>query len=213
MKRITIEKLPSVQNEEQKRHLIRYVNFINSRPERKLKQKGYDTHHIYPKSMSIKNNIEDYNGDWNLIELTRREHFVAHMILYKCKYLEMIRAFYLMISMNKILKSRLMSRQYENIINENSKLVKNKVWLRTETHDVFVDKSEVDKYTNKGYYHGRIIREDHKYNGNPGEKNGMFGRKQTEDGLRRLSEFATMKTSSSTWMNNGVENKYPFTDE
>ena len=43
MKRITIEKLPSVQNEEQKRHLIRYVNFINSRPERKLKQKGYDT--------------------------------------------------------------------------------------------------------------------------------------------------------------------------
>ena len=96
MKRITIEKLPSVQNEEQKRHLIRYVNFINSRPERALKQRGFATHHIYPKSLAKKNNIENYDGDQNLIELTHREHYIAHMILCKCGFNEMVQAFWFM---------------------------------------------------------------------------------------------------------------------
>ena len=96
MERITIEKLPSVENEEQKRHLVRYVNFINSRPERDLKQKGFETHHVYPKSLAKKNNIKDYNDDWNLIELTPREHFIAHLILWKCGYKEMIYAYFLM---------------------------------------------------------------------------------------------------------------------
>ena len=82
MKRITIEQMPPAKNEEQKRHLVRYVNFINSRPERDLHQKGFHTHHIYPKSLAKKNNIDDFDGDWNLIELTSREHFIAHMILF-----------------------------------------------------------------------------------------------------------------------------------
>jgi len=54
MEKITINQMPKVQNEEQRQHLIRYVNFINSRPERKLKQKGFETHHIYPKSIAEK---------------------------------------------------------------------------------------------------------------------------------------------------------------
>lgn len=70
---------PKVSLENQK-HLNRYIQFISSSPNRKLKQKGFHTHHIYPRSIAIKNNIEDYNGDWNLIELTPREHFIAHMI-------------------------------------------------------------------------------------------------------------------------------------
>jgi len=213
MKRITIEKLPSVQNEEQKRHLARYVNFINSRPERKLHQKGFHTHHVYPKSIAKKNNIEDYNGDWNLIELTPREHFIVHMILsYSYNVYSMVYCFRLMVGCGKY-KQKLTSRQYESLKLRESKLIQNKVWLRTDINNVFVDKSGVNKYINKGYYPGRIIREDRKYNGSPGKKNGMFGRKQTEDGRKRLSEFAKIKTLNSTWINNGFENKYPYSDE
>jgi hypothetical protein len=53
-KRISVEQMPPVKNEEQKRHLIRYVNFVNTRPERDLHQKGFHTHHIYPKSLAKK---------------------------------------------------------------------------------------------------------------------------------------------------------------
>jgi hypothetical protein len=73
MERISVNQLPPVKNEEQMKHLKRYVNFINSRPEIDLHQKGFHTHHIYPKSLAKKNNIDDFNGDWNLIELTPRE--------------------------------------------------------------------------------------------------------------------------------------------
>lgn len=114
MTKIMVNQLPSVKNEEQMRHLIRYVNFINSRPERKLKQKGFHTHHIYPKSMAKKNNIDDFNGNWNLIELTSREHFIAHMILWKCGYIEMGKAFWYM-NHNKKYNEKITARQYEKL--------------------------------------------------------------------------------------------------
>ena len=60
MQRITVDQLPSVENDEQMRHLVRYVNFINSRPGRKLKQKGFETHHIYPKSIAKKKDVENF---------------------------------------------------------------------------------------------------------------------------------------------------------
>jgi len=63
MKKISIENLPSVDSKNQK-HLVRYVNFINSRPERELHQKGFHTHHIYPKSIAVKNKYANPDGDW-----------------------------------------------------------------------------------------------------------------------------------------------------
>ena len=56
--KVSIENLPSVDSKNQK-HLIRYANFINSRPERELHQKGFHTHHIYPKSIAKKNDVQD----------------------------------------------------------------------------------------------------------------------------------------------------------
>ena len=57
MERISVEQMPEVENEEQMRHLVRYVNFINSRPERDLHQKSFHTHHVYPRSMAIEINL------------------------------------------------------------------------------------------------------------------------------------------------------------
>jgi hypothetical protein len=85
---ITISLLPKVPNSENQRHLFRYVNFINSRPKRDLiKEKGFCLHHILPVSMG--------GTDEQLIKLTYREHYIAHLILWNCGYPEMVTAFFL----------------------------------------------------------------------------------------------------------------------
>ena len=51
----------------------RYDKFIESRKHRVLPEGTYtETHHILPKSLG------GLNEDCNLIELTAREHFIAH---------------------------------------------------------------------------------------------------------------------------------------
>jgi len=116
MTRITIEKIPEVKSEEQKRHLVRYVNYINSRPERELKQKGFHTHHIYPKSIARKNEIPDFDGDWNLIELTYREHFIAHLILSYVYPGKMSQAFHRMTHDKNNYQTSLTSKQYASLV-------------------------------------------------------------------------------------------------
>ncbi len=101
MTKIMVSQLPSVKNEEQMRHLVRYVNFINSRPERDLIKNGkcFDIHHIVPKSLNGKNSKS------NLIKLTHREHYIAHMILWKTYGGKMAQAFWYMSKLCKNSKS------------------------------------------------------------------------------------------------------------
>ena len=60
-------------------HFDRYIKFINSRPTRLKKTKDLYTerHHIIPRSLGGSNDKD------NLILLTGREHFIAHLILWK----------------------------------------------------------------------------------------------------------------------------------
>ena len=134
MTRITIDQMPKVENEEQKRHLIRYVNFINSRPERKLKQKGFSTHHVYPVSLAKKNSIESYDGDWNLIELTHREHFIAHLILFYCGYPEMVFAFS---RMNNYFNNKITGKIYEKLRISHSEKMSEVSKNYHRTHNLF----------------------------------------------------------------------------
>lgn len=156
MTRIALERMPPVQNEEQKRHLVRYVNFINSRPERKLKQKGFKTHHIYPRSIAKKNNIEDYDCSWNLIELTSREHFIAHMILWKAYKGKMAQAFWYM-NHNKKYNEKLTARQYEKIEFEKRKILgeinKNKTCINNGINNLWI---KLDDQIPNGYVKGMM---------------------------------------------------------
>jgi hypothetical protein len=107
-KRISVEQMPEVENDEQMRHLVRYVNFINSRPERDLIKNGkyFNVHHIVPKSLNGKNSKS------NLIKLTHREHYIAHLILWKCGYREMASSFHFMVHNNRF-DNRITSKSYE----------------------------------------------------------------------------------------------------
>jgi hypothetical protein len=73
-----LNQLPPV-SEENQRHLERYKKFILSRPFRiKNSNEILEKHHILPKSFG-ENILDD-----NLILLSLREHFIAHIILYSC---------------------------------------------------------------------------------------------------------------------------------
>lgn len=109
-KRISVEQMPEVKNEEQMRHLVRYVNFINSRPERDLIKDGkfFNIHHIIPRSLN------GLNEESNLIKLAHREHFIAHLILWKCGYREMASSFHFMVHNNRF-DNRITSKSYETL--------------------------------------------------------------------------------------------------
>ena len=90
-------------------HLKRYEDFINSRSIRnKVKESGYEIHHILPRSLG------GQSDDENLIKLTCREHFIAHLILWKAYGHSMAYAFWLMSRIKKT-KRHLTSRQFESM--------------------------------------------------------------------------------------------------
>ena len=78
VERITIEQMPKALAENE-HFLIDYVNFINSRPERNLKERDgskWEVHHVIPKSFG------GQNEDSNLIKLELKEHYEAHLFLH-----------------------------------------------------------------------------------------------------------------------------------
>ena len=95
-------------------HYLRYKEFIESRPIRDLKrEKNYCIHHIFPRSLG---GLDDND---NLIKLTTREHFIAHLILWKCGYTEMMYSFLLITNTSKSI-GKLTSRQYTRLCEEYS---------------------------------------------------------------------------------------------
>lgn len=63
------------------RHLARYVKFIQSR----TPQEGpLERHHICPKALDLFPQFNSFiDHPWNRIDLTPREHYVAHLLLWK----------------------------------------------------------------------------------------------------------------------------------
>ena len=202
-KRISVEQMPPVENEEQKRHLIRYVNFINTRPERDLHQKGFHTHHIYPKSLAKKNNVEDFNGDWNLIELTHREHFIAHMILFYCGYKEMTFAFFRIINCHKYHQT-ITSRQYDKLIKNQGDILKEKltntVWVNNGINSKQVKLNEIPD----GWHTG--MAGDRQWINNGIENKYILTTEKIPE------NFVKGRLSIGYWIHNDKEEKYTNED-
>lgn len=107
---------------ENSHYVNRYFKFINSIP-RNRNIKYTEKHHIIPKCLG------GDNEEKNIIRLTYREHFIAHLILTKCFYnrnrTKMVYAFNVMLSVNKTLHKREIlknSRYYD---------IKRKQWFQT----------------------------------------------------------------------------------
>jgi len=91
---------------------IRYDNFISSRKLRTIPKNVYtENHHIIHKSLG------GSDEDENLIILTAREHYIAHLMLWKVYGKQMTQAFYMMCGFTKY-KNKLTSKQYEQLKKE-----------------------------------------------------------------------------------------------
>lgn len=91
-------------------HFSRYMRFLDTRPLRDLqKEKGFEIHHRIPKSLGGSNSTD------NLIKLTTREHFIAHLILWKCYGGMLAYAFHYM-TISKKYEEKLTARQYEMLV-------------------------------------------------------------------------------------------------
>lgn len=159
MQRITIEQLSEVKNENLV-HLNRYIKFINSRPERKLRQDGFHTHHIYPRSIAKRNGVEDYDGDWNLIELTPREHFIAHLILWKCYGSFMTTAFYFMNKCSRYdghISGRLYERLSKEFKEQASKKASHSLWMSYKGKERLINYDDIEDALFYGYKFERAI--------------------------------------------------------
>lgn len=101
----------------------RYINFINSRPTRlkKSKQLYTENHHIIPRSLGGSNDKS------NLILLTGREHFIAHLILWKAFGGKMTSAFWYMSNNKRKHSFKITSRQYEDLRKDQAKITGNRM--------------------------------------------------------------------------------------
>lgn len=195
----------------QEKYAIEYVEFINSRPERNLKERDgtkWEIHHIVPVALNGSNDIS------NLIKLELKEHYNAHLILHYLYGGKMTQAFWQMANekidvAEKIITPEeyrdlriafVLSISGENNINygkqkdeETAKKISDSVKLNwaqktdEEKENMYKNHSKMFSGSNNGMY-GRSAylemsnEEKKKFSENrSGEKNGMYGRSGFEN--------------------------------
>lgn len=162
-----------------------------------------ESHHILPRSMG------GGNGADNLVDLTAREHFVAHILLAKIYGGKMWHAAHMMSNMK-----RYSSRTYSRIREEHAKLVGDRMRGKVMSEETKAKLSE----SRKGHSWNKGIpkTEDHVRNWKDsraagagwvcpehkkekqkaemvGEGNPMFGKTHDEEARRKISEANKVK--------------------
>lgn len=138
-------------------HWNRYVKFIESRSLRSIPEGEFiERHHIVPQcylpTKEIKKDRE------NIIPLTLREHFIAHLILWKAIGDKMALAFFMFIH-PRDMELALTSREYKRLKEEfNSASRKDSLKDRRAVHDLesdsyfYVKIEDLDKYSDSSKY-------------------------------------------------------------
>jgi hypothetical protein len=199
--------LPKVLPEKQI-HIDRYKRFIETRPKRNLKrEEGFNVHHIVPRSLGGLDND-------NLIKLTIREHYIAHLILWKCGYKEMVNAFWLMQHDRKDYKTVISARQYKSLQEKRSSLLSvlnkgkgNPMFGKKQSEDTKnkirviqtgrkISEETKEKISKAGL--GRVVSKETKLKISEalsGENCFWFGKNHTEDTKQKLSEYFSGKNN------------------
>ena len=178
------EYLPAQKNE---LHWNRYVKFIlavlKTAPKTRVR-KGLYLHHIIPACFLPKEFRKDKE---NLIYLTARQHYIAHLILWKAVGGPMAKAFAM------LSKSSLTSRQYENLMKEVSE--QNSIDSSGENNPNYGKhwSEEMKKHLSekeKGKYIPPETRAKMSES-RKGAKNPNYGKSMSEEQRKKISEYRT----------------------
>lgn len=93
-------------------HRSRYLRFIRERLVREPREKNTERHHILPRALGAPKGVAEPT---NIVFLSTREHFIAHLILWKCYGRKMTAAFWYM---TQTKKGKLSSREYARLREE-----------------------------------------------------------------------------------------------
>jgi hypothetical protein len=209
-----IGRFPYLNNSGFNTHFNRYIKFIESRPNRKLvKEIGFNIHHILPRSLGGKDNPT------NLIKLTYREHWIAHLILWKMGYSEMAAAFWWMNQKGckAFYDGWLSSREFERLGQERIKKISewgtNMRWVTKNGISYFVHESVMSSYIENGFTQGRVMSEHwkkaNKLGARRGELNGNFGGgKVSIEGQGAIKAAASERSKNSIWVNKDGINRF-----
>jgi len=157
-------------------HIGRYHKFIFSRPKREyIIKSGLVKHHIVPKSMGGSNEVE------NISILTVREHYIAHLILWKAYGSKMARAFWLLANIEG---RRITSRQYESLKSEIFMSEETRLKMSNSRKGVKIHLTS-EQRKNKSRKTSEIMKEHYKTHEHP---RGNLGKKHSEETKKRLSE-------------------------
>jgi len=125
-------------------YLNKYITFITNCQEKNKNYKGYtEKHHICPKAQDMFPEFTSFTEfPWNCVELTPRQHYIAHLLLYKSypHVLSQKTALYLMAN----LKDReVNSKLYNKLRFEVVEVSKSKVTVRDSDGNIsLVDKND-----------------------------------------------------------------------
>lgn len=138
---IYIHKLALISN--QNKYFHWYVDLVYTRQDRTY-TKGYHRHHIFPKAFC--ENEFDKNCKSNIVLLTPREHFIAHVLLTKFLANENRRKMYgaMLFFKNKT------SKEYEHFWREATRPENNNMFGKTHSTIARLKISEAQKGLSKG---------------------------------------------------------------
>lgn len=148
-------------------YLNRYISFITKCQQKNIGYEGYmEKHHVCPKAKDMFPEYDDLNMyPWNNAKLTPRQHFIAHMILWKMYFNNsQAFAFWAMKHRNKeVLNSRIYEKLKEDIREKISCMNAGKMWVNDGSKSKVIHKSELEIYIiDRGWYLGRIFSKEHK---------------------------------------------------
>ena len=112
-------------------YLTKYINFISACQKKNENYNGYtEKHHICPKAQDMFPEFTSFREfPWNCVALTPRQHFIAHLLLYKTypSVISQRQTIYFMISMSS---RKINSKLYAKLRMETIETSKGKVTVR-----------------------------------------------------------------------------------
>lgn len=164
-----------------------YSNLIQKAKSRKLETVYKESHHIIPKSLG------GDDSQNNLVDLTLREHYVAHLLLSKMYEGEAARKMYYALWIMLLQEKKRGSRLFEMY---RQKYIDNalKTQIITEETKRKISKAKRGKPITRTE---KLLADwERRKLVNSGEGNPMFGKKHSEETLQKISEKAKNRIMS-----------------
>ena len=143
-------------------YLNRYIRFIYYCVNYNKCNFGYELHHICPKSKNMFPEYTDLKiNPWNGVELSLRQHFIAHHILWKAYGGDMTIAFKGMNNFGRY-ENKLNSKTYQLLVGQGRRTQSRKMKIYYENNPWRIEEIRISRTAENNPLFGKPISEAHK---------------------------------------------------